>query len=470
MHLLRRLAVRPSRCFDGPASRLLVRRRLSNGGPSSAAATAAAASDKGPRGWALLNKLVRRRDGDDPVVADAGTTAEARTSTGRHLRVSLGRAEPPASSFLYYGWAGGGGAAPGDEEEEEKEKEKSPEIVAAHGDAVLLEVAQRQHGRRAYDYLVYVAGAGAGRPPSLSLLPAGEREPHEPLMNGRSIVLLRRGEDGDLLVAQLCSAFRGRDKDLAELRVCRLGGGGGGGGGRAVVRIVDGVDGDLDWSWHSYTAVPVGERFMCWADYNKGVLVCDMADLEAGRPRLRHARMPEVDDDPEWEHGDRADGCGGDWLYTWNMGAAGAAALRYVTVDPRCCCGHSPTRSSCPHGGDLFAVTTWTLDLTPAAAADDDGDGEPAAMAWVKEGTLDCDELWELPGYEGLPRVAPEWPVVSAADADVVCFMVRGGVPRETWMVEVDTRKKELLSVAPWTNVDVPREATLVHVPAKLHG
>ena len=48
----------------------------------------------------MLNGLVRRMDGS--VAADAATVAESRTTTGCHLRVSLGLAPPPASSFLYY--------------------------------------------------------------------------------------------------------------------------------------------------------------------------------------------------------------------------------------------------------------------------------------------------------------------------------------------------------------------------------
>ncbi|RLM58843.1 hypothetical protein C2845_PM18G01910 [Panicum miliaceum] len=39
---------------------------------------------------------------DEWFVADARTVAYSRTSTGQHLRVSLGRAPPPASSFVYY--------------------------------------------------------------------------------------------------------------------------------------------------------------------------------------------------------------------------------------------------------------------------------------------------------------------------------------------------------------------------------
>jgi hypothetical protein len=49
------------------------------------------------------------------------------------------------------------------------------------------------------------------------------------------------------------------------------------------------------WSWHWYMGgkvVPVGNRFLCWVDYNRGfVLLCDMAEE---RSRLRYVPLPVV--------------------------------------------------------------------------------------------------------------------------------------------------------------------------------
>jgi hypothetical protein len=77
---------------------------------------------------------------------------------------------------------------------------------------------------------------------------------------------------------------------------------------------------------------------------------------------------------------------------------------------------------------------------------------EEGAMAWVVDGVLDCEELWAMPGYEGLPRVPVECPVVSPDNPDVVCFKVSnrclvGYRDQKVWMLEVDTRRKVLLSV-----------------------
>ncbi|RLM69624.1 hypothetical protein C2845_PM17G03240 [Panicum miliaceum] len=71
-------------------------------------------------------------------------------------------------------------------------------------------------------------------------------------------------------------------------------------------------------------------------------------------------------------------------------------------------------------------------------------DEEP--VAWVKDGVMDCEELWAMPGYEGIPRVHPRHPVVSLDNPDVVCLKVARDWDTKAWMIQVDTRRKKLLS------------------------
>jgi hypothetical protein len=74
-------------------------------------------------------------------------------------------------------------------------------------------------------------------------------------------------------------------------------------------------------------------------------------------------------------------------------------------------------------------------------------------MTWSDDGVLHSDELWALPGYEGLPRVTPEFPVLSMDDDDAVCLMVRTpATDRTIWMIKVDTRSNNLLSVVRYNN------------------
>jgi len=80
---------------------------------------------------------------------------------------------------------------------------------------------------------------------------------------------------------------------------------------------------------------------------------------------------------------------------------------------------------------------------------------EEERMVWAVDGVLDCEELWAMPGYEGLPRVPPGFPVVSPDNPDVVYFKVSNlflngsSYDQKVWMLEVDTRRKVLLSVVP---------------------
>lgn len=80
-------------------------------------------------------------------------------------------------------------------------------------------------------------------------------------------------------------------------------------------------------------------------------------------------------------------------------------------------------------------------------------------VTWVKDNVLDPDEVWAHPRYSGLPRVGMEYPSISREDPNILFFTVRTEyIPyeyyqdRKVWMAEVvDTRRKEVRSVVPYT-------------------
>jgi hypothetical protein len=198
-------------------------------------------------------------------------------------------------------------------------------------------------------------------------------------------------------------------------------------------------------------AIPVGERFLCWVSYHgESFILCDMA-AEEGSPMLRHVPLPATPYDPNYYTNDLpplSDSEG--------MGAAGDGAVRFVAIEPRCCCGRFG-RTSCTRSRYAFTVTTWTLTLTM---------DEP--LTWVKDGVFDCEELWAMPGYEGIPHGHLQSPVVSLDNPDVVYFKV-GKVHKDQdiWMIQVDTRRKALLAAVPWnTNNEAWRSG--LHLLAKL--
>jgi hypothetical protein len=89
--------------------------------------------------------------------------------------------------------------------------------------------------------------------------------------------------------------------------------------------------------------------------------------------------------------------------------------VRFISVDHRCYCG-GLLETSCMCSRFSFAVTTWTMDTD--------------SMTWSDDGVLHSDELWALPVYEGLPRVTPEFPIVSMDDDDASWGSPRSPIER----------------------------------------
>jgi hypothetical protein len=222
----------------------------------------------------MLNSYAAIRT-NDPSVADANTIADLRTSTGRHLRVSLGGAPPPSSSFIYYY------DLPGSAPSEDDDDEVYVGPVMAHGDSVLLETSHRRSRSRSEgDYFLYRAGAGGL--PSLTLLPARDfltktekvLEPyiHPPVgpitVCSANTGLLRRGDDDALLVQLHVYYDRSLQRYMAEFCLLRI-------GARQwelmePVPIIVQDDCDEDgkgskhiWTYCIDTAIPVGDRFLC---------------------------------------------------------------------------------------------------------------------------------------------------------------------------------------------------------------
>ncbi|KAG0528994.1 hypothetical protein BDA96_05G060000 [Sorghum bicolor] len=437
--------------------------------PRDSSSSPAAGDPRRPR-WVILNcygcGVPGEADGDR-VIADAKTVAESCTSTGRHFVVSMGIAPPPAFSYLNHAMVGSARSPVkyGDDTGFSR-------VVAAHRDSVLFLMTTKGGGT---DYFVYDGACASRRslprPPRLTLLPERQipRRRHDDddsvrALNLSDTGLLRRGDD-ELLVAQLEAITLREPRDTADLRVLRLGGRGGGGWelNKAVPIVQNHGGGKLhvlpDW-WEAVGVIPVGDRYLCWLNYLAGLLVCDMAD-KASHFKLRYVRLPaklvgDYDDDYDYDEANGYTSSNDDdppsMKYSRNMCAAGAGAVRLVSVDSRCCCGGrlrvrgGSRPSTCKRSRFAFTVTTWTLKLR--------------TMTWVQDGVWDCDELWRLPEYRNrnLPRVPLEYPVVSSDDPDVVCFRVRNDYScylddddRKVWLLEVDTRRKRLRSVIPTT-------------------
>jgi hypothetical protein len=391
----------------------------------------------------MLNHYCRHQHS---IVVETKTTAAAScTSTNLLFHVSLLLAAPRANSWLHYGLSD---HIVSGQDGEGKEVD-SLWVLAAHAGAVLLEVrSSRKHrygSTKTSDYFVYETGTAAARLQSLLKLPGCyDDKESQRLMGVSDTGLLRCGEH-ELLVAHLEVNNKKSWDSAADLCILRV--------GQEwelkqeVPIIFDdhqGSNGDavtVMWRWLTDTTVPVGDRFLCWVDFLVGFLFCDMAAHDASL-KLRYVALPVLPpkDVDYWDGRSYK-------RYCRDLAGAGAGVVRFVSIEPRCCCG-GHGRSTCARGQFLFTVTTWTLSLSM---------DEP--LHWVKESVLDCSELWALPAYKGLPQVTLKLPIVSLDNPDVIWFVVPEDVQdyakfsdRRAWMVKVDTRSKVLLSVVPYTD------------------
>jgi hypothetical protein len=353
----------------------------------------------------------------------------------------MGIAMPPASSFLYYDLLDCGPRY--------KACAWDPTVIATQGDSVLFEM---NHVVAGSNYLVYTTGAAATTPPSLSLVPAyiirtGWQLRKVSLLP-ENTGILRRGQE-ELIVAQLEESTDGRPQNRANIWVLHV-------GERkwklkAAVPLVADTGGSTTrqaapWQGsESNKVVGVGGRFLCWVHYRNGILVCDMLEEH---PKLWYMPMPVVP--PPWKDCYEDDNRPPIEVSRNVFGTDDDGVLRFVSINLRCCCGGFGM-STCEHSRSAFMLITWSLVLSTQ---------EP--MVWMKNTVLHCEELWALPGYEDLPRVHPECPIMSLHNPDVVYFRV--SQDDVTWMVEVDTRSRKLLSVLRCTTDALERNS---HFPLK---
>ncbi|KAL6653284.1 hypothetical protein ACP70R_008862 [Stipagrostis hirtigluma subsp. patula] len=128
---------------------------------------------------------------------------------------------------------------------------------------------------------------------------------------------------------------------------------------------------------------------LCWVDLAHGLMFSDL--FEEG-PRLRYPPLPG-------DHFFDRSSCR-------NVCVTAGGMLKFVNIFPRCCCG----------GAD---------------------------------GIVDCTKIWALDGYECIPRVQLDYPVVSMDEPHAISFEVceEHDGNKAVWLVMVDMMSKALLSV-----------------------
>jgi hypothetical protein len=270
-------------------------------------------------------------DCGNPSPANARTVARYRTSTGLPISVSICVAAPPAVSRWHTEvpisteWL-----------------TVHPSPIAADADSILINLHIFEIG--VTNAVVYNAGAAPTRPPSLSVLPPchlilhGEDEERQQMISpkGRylkncSIDLLHCGGNMEFVVAYL--KLKVDQVVEAELCVLRC-------AGWELRRLPvrhGMVKGDDLWGllgWQPDAAVvAVGGRYLCWGDLSHGVVLWDAL---ADDPELQYVSLPLA------EPLRRRRGSGeryAIYMRSRSLCVTGEAALKFVDVAPRCCCG-----------------------------------------------------------------------------------------------------------------------------------
>ncbi|CAM0874644.1 unnamed protein product [Alopecurus aequalis] len=385
--------------------------------------------------WVLLDWLGHR---EDHAYADDATVASCHTSTGKDIQVSFRFAAPPAISRLYLRWPGG--------PSKESSSFAYPRVIAAHGDSVLLQLTDPPSR---IDYFVYKA-SGAG-PPSLTLLPqfahnAEDRsrwgrytgsatDQRKRMVDRKAIGFLRRGSDDAFAVAELSTT--GGDGTRVAFELCvlcnawKL--------GRVQIRDAKGFQLPALKRWETDAVVPVGGRTLGWVDYYRGVLLGHVFELDEWSSALTYVPLPVHTPRAKPDHGQE---CPEASRSVGVVNAGDGDKVRFVSVDRGLLF--------------VFTLTVWTLNDAP--------DG---GMEWEKDGEFRAADLWAFSGYEHLPHVPPEYPVVSMDDPDGLFFLVSegrhagvcAGADNTVWLVEVDTRRRAVRSVTRYSKEETRRKS-----------
>ncbi|GJN28685.1 hypothetical protein PR202_gb16842 [Eleusine coracana subsp. coracana] len=225
--------------------------------------------------WVMLEPFADVETTGSYSTANPNTLVVARTSAGHPIGVSLRIASPPAQSRVCIHFPRGSDPV-----------NYENQVIAAHGDSVLIRVALEQDYDTLRDYFVYNAGDAAAdspQPASLSLLPPCYR-----YLVKDSTGILRRSED-ELVVARL-EIVRPNDETPKEhvvemllLRNCKW-------WLLRWPRIIDDLGADeLRW-WRSSTVIPVGDHMLCWVCKHQGLFFCNVFDENLV---LRYVRLPD---------------------------------------------------------------------------------------------------------------------------------------------------------------------------------
>ncbi|KAG2545192.1 uncharacterized protein LOC120649436 [Panicum virgatum] len=365
----------------------------------------------GHRSGLLFDPRIKASGEDDPAATAAATST---TSNGLEIRLSACLACPPAMSYVRM--------------RTDERPVKVPNVVAAHGDLLLIHMAIPCDGPFYCEVDWFVYRADPARP-WLRRIPCDR-------ILSRPAGIISLGDEFVVAELQLIRTFEGLDRAaLAEGRSVDV-------KGLPMLELpylfryssatdlcehkplAMPYDGDAlkPFEWFTDKVLAADGSVMYWVDLHRGILHCDVA---ADCPELCFIRLPEieiwkdiVDQRCTFPEVNRTVGiCKG--------------LVKFVDVDN----GRFETRRL----KTRFTVTTWVLNKIKMPAE------------WMKVAVLQVnDELWTLPNFRDspLPRSAPLCPMVSAKDVRLFHFILAEDKHYrcQDWMITFNMHKKLLHS------------------------
>ncbi|CAL5065762.1 unnamed protein product [Urochloa decumbens] len=396
--------------------------------------------------WVMLDRHVFTRLDLNSFKEDETTSPLCRTSQDDPFRVSFRLAAPPAISRFYLHVQGGNNLS--------DPRHSSCRILASHRNAVLfciyvplpvpVEYLSNPDGEPfprffKQDLFVYVAG----NRPSLQLLPpcpmpqedqVASQEFYDPLADivqfwdAESLCVLH-DEEKNYVVGYLCVSREitaGSGAQEVEAQLCLYYSYDSSWEMHALPIFCQREDMDALFSWSTTTALAFG-TYLCWVDYQCGILFCDMSQED-----LSVSYLPL----PVYNHL-APDVCMEKYRSISIVQDEGVPKMMFVDVRP----SHGYVNRPRPDG---FEITFWTLAV------------EDGNMYWKDEYVLQGSELC-IDKLVPTPHGPLMLPVVSMEDPHVAYFMIceLGCDAKKAWVVPVDLVSKSLMYLLPYDNGEV---------------
>ncbi|OEL28046.1 hypothetical protein BAE44_0010934 [Dichanthelium oligosanthes] len=204
---------------------------------------------------------------------------------------------------------------------------------------------------------------------------------------------------------------------------------------RILIRRREGTGHGLPW-WTTDKVFSF-EGYLCWIDYFRGILFCDVIDEY---PELRYVELPVA---PPEGNSDHPNFGRPDPFVTRSVCVMDGSTMRFVNVaraDGEIASKRNP--------GSRFTMTTWSL-VTPLNSE---------RIGWAMDGAVESARLWTHDSYAELrlPLLMPEFPFVSLREPDVIYAVPRERHcgDRKTWVLVIDMRRKALRSAVPYNEVE----------------